>query len=95
MPTGLNYNADKLRQDLITTNWSSVYNTRNVSIFQTHAPLINKRIKGRPCPWLNPALKNIMNSRDKILRGKVIKKKTGSFTNSRGGRGTKIYVYLP
>ena len=38
------------------------------------APVINKRVKGRPCPWLNDDVKKQMNAPDKIYR-KGIKSK--------------------
>ena len=37
-------------------------------LFETHAPHIEKRVKGRPCPWLNIDTKKLMNRRDQTLR---------------------------
>ena len=37
-------------------------------LFETHAPHIEKRMKGRPCPWLNIDTKKLMNRRDQTLR---------------------------
>lgn len=36
--------------------------------FTKHAPFINKRVKGRPCPWLDNNTKSELNNRDKALR---------------------------
>ena len=37
-------------------------------VFETHAPHIEKRVKGRPCPWLDIDTKKLMNRRDQTLR---------------------------
>ena len=31
---------------------ANIFNTIVRDIFDNHAPIINKRIKGRPCPWI-------------------------------------------
>lgn len=36
------------------------------TIFHTYAPLIEKRIKGRPCTWLNACVKKKMKNRYSI-----------------------------
>ena len=44
-------------------------------VFETHATHIEKRVKGRSCPWLNIDTKKLMNRRDQKLR-KARKSKT-------------------
>ena len=81
-----NYNEDILIQRLTTVDWSIIYNCENVDnywellnhILEKHfngiSPAIDKRIKGRPCQWLNDDVKKQMNACDKIYR-KAIKSK--------------------
>ena len=45
-----------------------------------HAPLINKRVKGKPAPWLNADVKAAMNHRDKLHR-KFLKSKSNTDWN--------------
>ena len=75
-----NYDPCALNRDLEHTDWDPVYNASTVNqcvdafnniletAFDNHAPTINKKIKGRLCPWLNPNLKAKMNDRDKLMR---------------------------
>ena len=61
-------------------NWLPVLTTKNVNdavnilndivrnIFDRHSPFINKRVKGRPCPWLDNSLKRKLNEQDRVLR---------------------------
>ena len=37
-------------------------------LFDTHAPLIQKRVKGKLCVWLDESIKRDMNRRDHLLR---------------------------
>ena len=74
------YNHTDVSLDVANFNWKPLYDTQNVniawnymkeglvSIANKHAPLITKRVKGRPCPWLTYDLKALMNTRDKLLR---------------------------
>ena len=39
-----------------------------MGIFDKHALLITKRVKGKPAPWLTAELKSVMNERDSLLR---------------------------
>ena len=69
-----------MNKDLESLDWSPLYKCRNVNeawaqikealttVFEHHAPKICKHIKGKPVPWLNPAVKKLMNERDKLLR---------------------------
>ena len=57
-----------------------------MGIFDKHAPLIIKWVKGKPAPWLTAELKSVMNERDSLLR-KYRKSKTlliFKLTNKRG-----------
>jgi len=74
------YNQNELKTDLKNTDFSTVINSKNVNeaverftkimndIFNRHAPLVKKRVKGKPTPWLDITLKRHMDRRDKILR---------------------------
>jgi len=74
------YNPEKLQNDLKNVNFSSVFNATNVNdavqlftdilsnVFNKHAPIVKKRLKGKPTPWLNVNIKADMDRRDKILR---------------------------
>ena len=75
-----NYDPETFKQQLKDADWSAVYGTTNLNdsiqtfndilerIFNNNAPNIEKKVKGRPCPWLNKSIKSKMNERDKILR---------------------------
>ena len=74
------YNPHHLNLDLLNANWLEVYSTNNVNIawktfhkiastiFNTHAPIINKRVKSKPAPWLTSHIKALMNDRDRLYR---------------------------
>ena len=74
------YNPLYVNNELRQKDWSCVYNASDVNeavnnlntilneTFNKHAPFINKRIKGRPCPWLDKDTKAELNNRDKALR---------------------------
>ena len=34
----------------------------------SNAPFIDKKVKGKTCPWLNESIKREMNNRDQLLR---------------------------
>lgn len=75
-----NYDPASMNDDFSRVNWLPVLTARNVNdavnifndivrnIFDKHAPFINKRVKGRPCPWLDNNLKQKQNHRDRVLR---------------------------
>ena len=81
-----NYSQDILTHRLTAVDWSIIYDCENVDncaellndILEKHfndiASVVNKRVKGRPCPWLNDDVKKQMNAPDKIYR-KGIKSK--------------------
>ncbi|XP_057296299.1 uncharacterized protein LOC130625264 [Hydractinia symbiolongicarpus] len=63
-----------------TKNFQDIYNLTNVNrawsllkgiIYRTYdsmAPLIRKKVRGKPCDWMTVDLKKEMNSRDNLLR---------------------------
>ena len=67
-------------KDLKNASWYQVYNITNpntawnkfkqilVSIIDKHAPLIEKQVRGRNCPWLTHEIKRNMNDRGNYLR---------------------------
>ena len=75
-----NYSPEELKSDVAKIDWSPVYDATDVDlavqyftsslqlVFETHAPHIEKRVKGRPCPWLDIDTKKLMNRRDQTLR---------------------------
>ena len=75
------YNVANLRYDVRNTNWTPIYeNCSDVNsvvsylasnlknIFDRHAPIFEKRVKGKPCEWINEAIKKELNKRDNLLR---------------------------
>ena len=66
--------------ELSTQEWTPVYESTDVnyawtcikntilSCFGNLAPVIKKRIRGKPSPWLTDELKKAMNIRDMLLR---------------------------
>lgn len=74
-----NYNPELLVNDIRQIDWSYVYNSNEVNksveylstqlknAFDKHAPLIEKRVRGKPCPWIDEPLKRQMNARDRLL----------------------------
>ena len=69
-----------MQKHLSATEFSSVYSDRNSStawnsfkliltdVYNKHAPMITKRVKGKISPWLNSQIKAEMNNRDKLYR---------------------------
>ena len=74
------YDPEIMNHDFERVNWFPVLTAPDVNIalnifngivkdiFDKHAPIINKRVKGRPCPWIDNELKQNMDRRDKVLR---------------------------
>ena len=75
------YNPVNLRNDVRDIDWTPVYeNNTDVNsavtylttelreIFNRHAPLIEKRIRGKPSDWIDDNIKKEMNKRDRLLR---------------------------
>ncbi len=69
-----------MKEDFRNVNWEQVYNTNDVNealthfngtvkdIFDRRAPQIVKKVKGKPCPWMNSDIRKMMTSRDRMLR---------------------------
>ena len=69
-----------MKEDFKTVDWSSVYNANVVnmalkyfnvivkSVVDRHAPHIVKKVRGKPCPWINSDIRKLMVRRDRILR---------------------------
>ena len=82
-----NYDAAKMKENISKIDWGLIYQTRDVSstllyfcnqlktVFKEHAPFVEKRVKGKNCPWLNQNVRKSMKERDKLLR-KARKSKT-------------------
>ncbi|MEO0686083.1 MAG: hypothetical protein AAFY76_13850, partial [Cyanobacteria bacterium J06649_11] len=74
------YDPNVMNEDFKQVNWLPVMTAPNVNIavnifntivkeiFDKHAPPIKKRVKGRPCPWMNNELKTTLKKRDVLLR---------------------------
>ena len=64
-----NYNHEKLNEDVNKINWDHSYNCNNVNaaadyftnslklLFDVHAPIKTKKVRGKPAPWLKGDLK--------------------------------------
>ena len=74
------YSRQEFNRDLLQQNWQSVINLSSSNeawdVFKTllqncinkHAPLIEKSISARDCPWLTSRIKEKMKERDFYLR---------------------------
>ena len=77
------YNPEIMNHELLNSDWSDVYNFkwrkyRMETVLQNHVYCFQpscttdvnecKRVKSKPSPWLNPELKTMMNTKDKLLR---------------------------
>ena len=96
-----NYSTEELQE----TDFSTVYSEQNpnqawislkfilLNIFNLHAPLISKRVKGKKSPWLTRELKNEMNNRDKLHR-KFLKTKSVNDFNSYKTQRNKVNILV-
>ena len=69
-----------MNKDLETVDWSAFYSCSIVNeawslmkdilltSFKNHAPMIRKKVRGRPAPWLTSSVTKLMNGRDQLLR---------------------------
>ena len=86
------YNPVDLKNDVRNVDWTPVHeNTNNVNaavfyltnslktLFDKHAPFIEKRVKGKPCNWMDDNIKKEINKRDKLLRSARGKKSDNSW----------------
>ena len=75
-----NYNLVNLVNDAQNINWSRILeNNSDVNaavnyltaqlktLFDSHAPIVEKRVKGKPYEWLDDTVKKEMNKRDQLL----------------------------
>ena len=74
------YEPTHILNDANEIDWSPIYNTNDVNkavsylqntltvLFDKYAPLIEKRVRGKPCGWLDDNIKHEMNRRDGPLR---------------------------
>ena len=74
------YNGKAYMKDLADLPWDCIQNEKDtnkawdtfkellLSVINKHAPLIEKTVRGRECPWLNPEIKKAMIERDYHLR---------------------------
>ena len=75
-----NYSKELMCDELFKQDWTPVYESTDVnyawtcmkdiisSCFDKLAPIIKKRIRGKPSPWLTDEIKKAMNTRDILLR---------------------------
>ena len=47
---------------------SYLYKSTLSDLYNRHAPIIMKKVRGKPAPWLSEDIKSIMNERDMLLR---------------------------
>jgi len=75
-----NHDPDKLAEHLSNQDWSPLYKYENVNdawsfvrsilqaAFYSFCPMITKKVKGKPSPWLTADIIRLKNDRDKLLR---------------------------
>ena len=75
-----NYNPETISAEIKNIDWYPLFHLTNVNraveflntilsdIINRNIPYIERNIKGRPCPWIDEALRQQMDSRDKLLR---------------------------
>ena len=75
------YDTKLLADDVRNIDWQPIYDNNSdvntaviylskqlLQIFNTHAPVVEKRVKGKSCEWLDETIKKEMNTRDQVLR---------------------------
>ena len=82
--------ADKIKN--VNDAWNHIKNIF-LEVFQKHTPIIKKRVRGKPCPWLTNDLKSKMNTRDKLL-GKMRKTKLQFDINAYKAKRNEVNVAL-
>ena len=50
-----------------------------IELFNSHAPMTTKRVKGSHCPWLTTDVKKQMNQKDQLLRKARLSKLDNDF----------------
>ena len=92
------YNTDTINNELLSSDWESVYNSISpelaytnftsilLNVLNRNAPFVSKRIKGKPSPWLTTETKQSMNARDSLLRKAQKSKNEADWTAYRRAR---------
>ena len=74
------YDPDSMNRDFSNVDWQPILNETDINIslnlfnetlteiFNRHAKIIEKKVKGRKCPWIGNDIKKLMNERDQVLR---------------------------
>ena len=74
------YNPEQLQKDIRESNWSQIENIKSannaslcfkstlIDLFQKHAPEFDKKVRGKPCPWLTQDIKTKIIDEDCLLR---------------------------
>ena len=75
------YDTKLLADDVRNIDWQPIYDNNSdvntaviylskqlLQIFNTHAPVVEKPVKGKSCEWLDETIKKEMNTRDQLLR---------------------------
>jgi hypothetical protein len=69
-----------MNKELDAIDWSLLYSLKNVdvavnlfnaklkAIFDRHAPLTSKKVRGQQCPWISNEIRDQMNNRDYLLK---------------------------
>ena len=90
-----NYDPNVVCNELSQCNWDTFYNCTDVNsawgvmksflltIIDRHAPFSERKIKGKPCPWMTNELKRGMINRDRLL---VKARKTKSHSDRKAFR---------
>ena len=75
-----NYDRDKFVEDLKQVSWHETalvddvsemldhFNTNFLNVLESHASIKTVRIRPRCCPFVDTKIKNVMRSRDDLLR---------------------------
>ena len=76
------YDPKPLQKDLQEQSWVTYYSIKEPNsawiylksilthLFDKHAPQIEKKVKGRYCPWLTPGIKRLVNERYTTTKSK-------------------------
>ncbi|CAB4017794.1 Calcium-responsive transcription factor [Paramuricea clavata] len=74
------YEPEVMKEDFRRVNWQSLYTMNDINkaleyfndtvkaIFDRHAPQMVKKVRGKPCPWINSDIRKTMSSTDCMLR---------------------------
>ena len=74
------YNRDEFKSDLRKIPWEKCFQQTDfntawnlfksyvINTVNKHAPVIEKNVRGKECPWMSRVIKQKMNTRDYLLR---------------------------